>query len=118
MLAEVSSSDNVLPLFEDIFSHIDDIRNPGTATTTGPLDFNDVQEHLAKSIVYNYGGSLTTPPCSEGVTWLVAHDRVYIAVNTFEKVKGVMGFNSRYTQNVLGQINLLDNARVELDNGQ
>ncbi|POG59917.1 uncharacterized protein OCT59_001085 [Rhizophagus irregularis] len=47
---------------------------------------------------YNYFGSLTTPPCSEGVNWWVAYPVQPIGKNQYLKLRDAMGFNSRYTQ--------------------
>ncbi|RIA85311.1 alpha carbonic anhydrase [Glomus cerebriforme] len=47
---------------------------------------------------YNYFGSLTTPPCTEGVIWWVAHSVQPIGKDQFFKLRDTTGFNSRYTQ--------------------
>ena len=39
---------------------------------------------------YRYNGSLTTPPCSEGVVWLVMKDAVSVSKAQIEKFKHVM----------------------------
>ena len=114
-MVEVSAGDGVLPLFENVFKDIVDIRNPGTATGTGSLDFNDLQTHLANTVVYWYPGSLTVLLCSEGVVWLVAKAPVFIYVDTSIKLKSVVKFNSRYTQNTPGGVNLIDHTRIDLD---
>lgn len=36
---------------------------------------------------YRYSGSLTTPPCTEGVQWLVARRAIKISQAEFDKIK-------------------------------
>ena len=52
-------------------------------------------------------GSLTTPPCAEGLTFLVTSVQLPLDVATFNKVKAVVGFNSRFIQNTPLTPNLL-----------
>ncbi len=48
---------------------------------------------------YRYDGSLTTPPCSEGVTWLVMKDSVNVSPDQVAKFAGVLpGPNNRPVQ--------------------
>jgi carbonic anhydrase len=98
-----------------VFSSISAITSPGNATLTGPLDFTALESHLANNTIYRYIRSLTTPPCSENVDWIISSKSLYIDADTFKLVKSVLRFNARYTQNGLGQINLLQNAADELD---
>jgi len=42
---------------------------------------------------------LTTPPCSEDVSWYVVEDPLAITVQQFNKMNKIMKFNSRFTQN-------------------
>ena len=64
----------------------------------------------ADSKVYTYAGSLTTPPCSEGVTWYVVEDVLSMSVTQFQAWKNLMKFNSRVTQNAPGLPNLIELA--------
>jgi len=47
---------------------------------------------------YTYPGSLTTPPCSETVTWLVLHDVAELSKNQFEAFRTILGNNFRPLQ--------------------
>lgn len=114
-LIEVGSEHEATPLLECVFANIEEISEPGSKAETEPLDFSDLEAHLAESTVYQYGGSLTTPPCTEGIAWNVVREPLHVDYATFRKAKAVLKFNSRYTQNTPGGINLLDNARNILD---
>ena len=83
---------------------------PGTRTKTGALDFTEVINHVATTPLFQYTGSLTTPPCAEGLTFLVTEVPLPLNVATFNKIKNVIKFNARFTQNTLGQTNLLQVA--------
>jgi carbonic anhydrase len=47
---------------------------------------------------YTYPGSLTTPPCSETVTWLVLHDFAQLSRGQFEAFRAILGNNFRPLQ--------------------
>ncbi|KAI9150676.1 Alpha carbonic anhydrase 1, chloroplastic [Paramyrothecium foliicola] len=94
-----------------------DIPNRGDTVQTGALNFSDLISRINTSNVYSYDGSLTTPPCSEGVKFNVVADPVFVNVSTFRALKKLVKFNSRYTQNTPGQINLLENASNVLKQG-
>ncbi|RPB01734.1 carbonic anhydrase [Choiromyces venosus 120613-1] len=83
------------------------IATPGTVTETGPLKFAEVINHVQTTPLFQYAGSLTTPPCAEGLTFLVTQKPLPLSVKTFNEIKSVVKFNSRYTQNSLNQNNLL-----------
>ncbi len=55
---------------------------------------------------YRFNGSLTTPPCSEGVRWLVLKQPLSISEFQVEKFEQLMGHNNRPIQPI--------NARVVL----
>jgi len=47
---------------------------------------------------YRYFGSLTTPPCSEGVNWNVVKSPIEMSEVQIKKFESVIGFNSRPIQ--------------------
>ena len=62
------------------------------ATLVGPLDR-----------VYRYAGSLTTPPCAEGVEWHVVAAPVELSEAQIARLTGVLGGNSRPVQPLNGR---------------
>ncbi|PKS12994.1 hypothetical protein jhhlp_000335 [Lomentospora prolificans] len=94
-------------LLDTVFSSLPAITQPGTKTTTQPLIMSEIVDIINASDLQNYSGSLTTPPCSEGVTWFVSTQSLQISAANFGAVRDVIGFNSRFPQNTLGQPNLL-----------
>ncbi len=48
---------------------------------------------------YLYSGSFTTPPCSEGVIWMVMHDTIEVSAEQIQKFRTLVGHdNVRPTQ--------------------
>ncbi|KAJ5456095.1 uncharacterized protein N7458_003678 [Penicillium daleae] len=112
---QLSESVYSTPLFCSVFDHLDDISSPGTSTETGTLDFSGLVAHLNEYAIYQYSGSLTTPPCTEGVAWYVSAEPLALDVRSYNRIKRVLKFNSRYTQNALGRDNLLEIAAAMLN---
>jgi carbonic anhydrase len=57
-------------------------------------------DHLlpAKREFYRYDGSLTTPPCSEGVKWLVMKTPIALSHDQIAKFRAIIHDNNRPTQ--------------------
>lgn len=49
---------------------------------------------------YSYSGSLTTPPCTEGVKWIVLKEPIAIAKQDVEKFVEIIGYSARPVQPV------------------
>ncbi|RMZ72091.1 carbonic anhydrase [Pyrenophora seminiperda CCB06] len=96
-------------IISSLSSSLPKIATPGTKTPiAGGIDFSDVQAKLKSSDILQYAGSLTTPPCAEGVTFLIVKDPLDISVADFNAIKKIVKFNSRFIQNTLGAPNMMD----------
>lgn len=66
------------------------------AVTSARIDASDLlpatREH------YRYPGSLTTPPCSEGVTWLVLNGRIQMSDQQIRTLQSAIGVSNRPVQ--------------------
>ncbi|KXH69017.1 carbonic anhydrase [Colletotrichum salicis] len=102
------------PLLAAVFKNVDKVTEFGSHAETGPLDFTSLSEHIAKNTIYQYTGSLTTPPCTESIAWNVVGSPIPLDIATYLKTKSIMKYNARYTQNSPGEMNLLENAYESL----
>jgi carbonic anhydrase len=89
-------------VLETIFNSVDQISAAGTVVKTAPLVMSEVVSLINSGSFQTYSGSLTTPPCSEGVRWLVSDQKLAVSLSTFKKARSVIGFNARFPQNFLG----------------
>ncbi|KAF1958708.1 carbonic anhydrase, partial [Byssothecium circinans] len=102
------TTQNSDPIIAGITPSLSKIAQPGTKTPIeAGVDFSNVVKHIADSNVLQYSGSLTTPPCSEGVTFLVVEQPLGINVPDYNAIKKVVKMNSRLTQNILGGDNII-----------
>ncbi|CAI2170205.1 5119_t:CDS:1 [Funneliformis geosporum] len=81
------------PIVKDLPKNIDDEKKINEIDLSGLL--TDIQNITA---AFTYSGSLTTPPCTEGVTWYVNKDAQVVSLDQFLGLRDVTGFNSRFTQ--------------------
>lgn len=63
------------------------------------VDFTDLLKDTGKFTPrWEYEGSLTTPPCSEGVAWNVVKKSVGMGLKQFDALVDLEAFNSRFIQ--------------------
>ncbi|KAK7007873.1 carbonic anhydrase [Favolaschia claudopus] len=107
---QLTEDGSTTEILTSVIENLDKIKEPGTRTNTGKLDFAPLIDAIQKGPLFQYTGSLTTPPCAEGLTFLVLEKPLPINVKTFNALKSVIKFNARYSQNKLGETNLLSVA--------
>lgn len=77
----------------------------GTAEFAGELAFEDLLSELDEPLQYwTYIGSLTTPPCTEGVQWVVLNSQQKVSISQLNRFARSIGFNARPTQPVNDRI--------------
>ncbi|MFC0179820.1 carbonic anhydrase [Thorsellia kenyensis] len=83
---------------------------PGDANTLPtPFDINALLP--VDKDYYSFMGSLTTPPCTEGVHWQVLKEHVKISQGQLDKIKAIISENAR-------PIQPLNERKIEdIDNG-
>ncbi|KAF8067642.1 alpha carbonic anhydrase [Lyophyllum atratum] len=109
-LFELTTDGSTTELLTALSQNISAAATPYSSAHTGALLFQPLLTHFHTTPLYEYMGSLTTPPCTDGVTWLVAREPLPLDVATYLGFKRVMKFNARYTQNGPGGENLIEMA--------
>ncbi|KKY37684.1 putative periplasmic alpha-carbonic anhydrase [Diaporthe ampelina] len=94
-------------MLSTVFGAVGKISTPGTATKTPAFAMSGLVSMLAGTTFRSYSGSLTTPPCSEGVNWFVATEPLTISVESYKAARDVIGQNARFAQNAPGEQNVL-----------
>ncbi|KXT02153.1 hypothetical protein AC578_5970 [Pseudocercospora eumusae] len=86
------------------FQQLGPFPNPGEEGHE--IEIEDFQPNLALAEVsdfrrfWTYGGSLTTPPCSEGVRWFFAGDTLVLGDGQLQQLLAVSHFSARPIQHV------------------
>jgi len=82
--------------FSKIISNLPNTKGESKHITDASLE---LKVHLPKdNYAYHYLGSLTTPPCSENVQWLVLRDKVSLTADQINAFSSRIGPNNRPTQ--------------------
>jgi len=76
--------DKILSSVSDKVNDEKELENPVSASSLMPTDVD----------YYRFNGSLTTPPCSEGVIWAVFKKHITASKEQLEKLHKLIGFNN------------------------
>ncbi len=80
-----------------VFENLPAVDAPlNTKTTLPPFDLRSFLP--ASTINYQYLGSLTTPPCTEGVRWFVLTDVLTVSDEDMAQFTRRIAFNARFVQ--------------------
>lgn len=90
------------PFIQTIWNNMPLEKNSSVAPPTTPLDLNKLLP--ADRSYYTYMGSLTTPPCSEGVLWLVMKQPIQISQDQLNIFSRLYRNNARPIQSGAGRL--------------
>ncbi|XP_040474714.1 carbonic anhydrase 14 isoform X2 [Falco naumanni] len=77
------------PAYDNILSHLGSIRYAGQTTTVPSFSVQDLLPPRL-DLYYRYNGSLTTPPCFQGVLWTLFQQPVRISLAQLEQLQGTL----------------------------
>ena len=87
--------------FNSIWAHLP--TTPGQSQSVASATFNADELLPRARNVYRYEGSLTTPPCSEGVKWFVLQSPIEMSKEQIATFKAIIDNNSRPVQPLNGR---------------
>jgi carbonic anhydrase len=90
------------PLIQTLWNHLP--KQVGHETTVSHVQVNAADLLPEHRGYYAYEGSLTTPPCTEGVRWLVLSDPEEISASELHTFSAIYPHNARPTQAVNGRM--------------
>lgn len=92
ILYKISNYDNsaLNPILNNLYL----VKNYSSTRVPISFDLISLNDLLPKKVkVFRYQGSLTTPPCSEGIIWTVFDDIQTISKNQLNQFRELMGYN-------------------------
>ncbi|KAI8821316.1 alpha carbonic anhydrase, partial [Fimicolochytrium jonesii] len=93
--AATVAADTSRAFLTPILAGLSAIKTTGTTTQLKNFNFAALAPMIAKSKEWVYSGSLTTPPCSEGVIFNILDDTMKITSDEFLAFNSIIKFNSR-----------------------
>ena len=75
-----------------LLDQLDSFRPPNLPPNTEPVDYNAIIS--SRTEYFTYSGSLTTPPCSEGVLWIVLKGPITASEDQISQFFDTFGFST------------------------
>jgi carbonic anhydrase len=95
--------------FEPIWLHLPKQKGLEAHLENVAIDVNKLLPR--RKAAYRYEGSLTTPPCTEGVTWIVMKQRVQLSAEQIEAFRSILDGNNRPVQQLNERVVSSDSIR-------
>lgn len=76
----------------------------GNVNRYGGVSVNATALLPSNKSYYHYSGSLTTPPCSEGVNWFVLKDSIQLSSSQIKSFRRLVEDNARIVQPLNGRV--------------
>ncbi|OJD11302.1 hypothetical protein AJ78_07896 [Emergomyces pasteurianus Ep9510] len=98
LMVQATSCDSV-PSLNTLISNINQITSRGSLVDIRKLNATDMASLINSLPLFSYTGSLTTPPCTEGIPFYILSQAVPMHIDVLNSLKTVIGHNSRFLQN-------------------
>ncbi|GJL52805.1 carbonic anhydrase [Candidatus Nitrospira salsa] len=95
VIAVMMKTDSSMPVLEKLWRWLP--KQQGREVSL-PLEFSIADILPTATHHYSYSGSLTTPPCSEGVQWILLKEPIHITKEDVEGFRQIIGHNARPIQ--------------------
>ena len=90
------------PALDRVLNNIPQTVGSVTGPAVSPGAFLPVKDD--RQSLYTYAGSLTTPPCSEGVSWYVQSQPITLSATQLDALKAIYDENARHPQSANGRV--------------
>jgi hypothetical protein len=107
MIVQLTADGSSTAPLDTVISQVNEIPTPGNVTNIATLDLSPMVNAINTLQFHNYRGSLTTPPCTEGLQFLLGSQALPMQVGMYNALKAVVGANARHVQGALGTENVL-----------
>ncbi|XP_056682176.1 carbonic anhydrase 6 [Monodelphis domestica] len=100
------------PAYEHFLHHLSKIRHVGQSTNLTSLNLKGMMPPNTVNM-FTYNGSLTTPPCTQNVRWMIFANLATISTNQLEKLQDtLLGHNGQPLTSNVRKTKPLKNRKV------